>query len=762
MFFEHLRLTQIYARRMLKYDLTAAIVVFLVAIPLCLGVALACGAPLYSGVISGISGGLVVGFLSQSNVSVSGPSAAIAAVIITALYQLQSFNTLLLAICLSGLIQIYMGKRGGGFFADYIPTNIIQGMLSAIGVLLIIKQVPMALTASQNFADIKFLLSDASEAVSFQPLINLSLHINTGAMLLSILSLGTLLYWDRSSRLKLKSIPAPIVVVIMTTLINEWLVLQNHPYAQHGPHLVNLPTYDNLLHIWQTLAKPDWHALGDIKVYGFALLIAAVTSLETLVNISATERLDPRHQSVDKNQELVAQGIGNVVAGLLGGIPVSSVVVRSSVNIQSQAKTKISTILHGLFLLLSFCLIPEILNRIPLCTLASILIYTGYKLTRPKLYFSIYEQGLNRFIPFIATIIGIVCMNLLLGILLGLLINLFFILRTNSLARIDIIQEVYPSGITYRLLLPQQTTFLNKASIVAELNSIPQGSQLIIDARYAEFIDKEILEYLKEFQNEQTPLRDISLNLIGFKEEYAIHDHINFINVSTYDAQSQLSPQEVLAILKQGNQRFIQDQGIHRSNLMDVQHTSETQHPIAIVLGCIDSRVPVETVFDMTLGDLFCVRVAGNVINDDILASIEYACGVVGAKLIVVLGHTRCGAIQAACDHVKKGHITQLLEKIEPAISIEEELGLHRKQGVNFVDQVTHLNIAHSMIEIYHRSSILGELITEGKIGIIGAVYDVASGQVEFSNYQEQIAAFKQYENHDLIHSLENWQPGLL
>lgn len=758
MFLKNIRGLQFYCRQYLKYDVTAALVVFLVAIPLCLGVALACGAPLYSGLIAGISGGLVVGFFSQSNLSVSGPSAAIVAVIIAAFAQFHNFNTVLLAIFISGCMQVYLGTRGGGFFADYIPTNIIQGMLSAIGILLIIKQVPMALTASQSFGDFKIMLTDASEAVSFQPLVNLSLHINFGSLMLSIFSLSTLLYWDKTKNTYLKTIPAPIIVVFAATLINEWMVVENLPFAQHGPHLVNLPTYDNLYHIWQTLAKPNWQALSDLKVYGFALLIAAVTSLETLLNISATERLDPNHQTVDKNQELIAQGLGNMTAGLLGGIPVSSVVVRSSVNIQSQAKTKVSTILHGILLLISFCLVPEILNRIPLCILASILIYTGYKLTRPKLYFSIYAQGLNRFIPFIATVIGIVSMNLLLGILLGLLINLFFILRTNSLARIDIIQETYPSGVTYRLLLPQQTTFLNKASIIAELNSIPKSSQLIIDARYAEYIDKEILEYLKEYQQELAPLRDISLNLMGFKEEYALHDHINFINVSTYDAQSQLSPQEVLAILKQGNQRFLNDQGIHRSNLMDVQHTSETQHPIAIVLGCIDSRVPVETVFDMTLGDLFCVRVAGNVINDDILASIEYACGVVGAKLIVVLGHTRCGAIQAACNHVETGHITQLLEKIGPAIALEEELGHHRQQQVNFVDQVTHLNIAHSMIEIFHRSAILRELLIDGKIGIIGAVYDVASGHVEFSSYQQQISAFKQYDNQKLVASLESWQ----
>ena len=757
----NLRFFQIYFRRFFKYDLTASIVVFLVAIPLCLGVALACGAPLYSGIISGISGGIIVGLFSRSNISVSGPSAAIATIIITAISYLHDFNTVLLAIFLSGFVQIFLGKRQSGFFADYIPSNVIQGMLSAIGILLIIKQLPLALTASKNFADLKVLLIDASEAITIQPFINFSFHINSGALLLSIFTLSCLWYCQSPKNSWLKTIPGPIIAVLLGTLINEWLLYQHSPLAQFGPHLVNLPKFDNWAHVWSSIAKPNWDALSNPNVYLFALLIAAVTSLESLLNISATERLDPKHQRINKDRELIAQGLGNIVTSLFGGIPVSSVIVRSSVNIQSQAKTKVSTILHGVFLLLSFFLIPEILNHIPLCILASILMFTGYKLTKPKIYFNIYKQGLTRFIPFLATIIGIICLNLLLGILIGLCINLFFILRTSSQARIDIIQEHYPTGITNRLLLPQQTTFLNKASLAEELNTIPEGSQLIIDARYAEYIDKEILEYIKEFKEEQAPERDISLNLIGFKEHYAIHDHIDFINVSTYDAQTQLEPKEVLDILKQGNARFLKDQGIHRSNMIDIHHTSEAQHPIAIVLGCIDSRVPVETIFDMTLGDLFCARIAGNVINDDILASIEYGCGVVGAKLIVVLGHTGCGAIQAACNHVEAGHITQLLAKIQPAIKLQESVGLHRKHAdLNYIAQVTHFNIAHSVIEIFQRSNVLREMIIEGKIGIVGAVYDVASGQVQFSDYAQEIEAFAQYDNKDLIKSIQNWYPS--
>lgn len=733
-----LKKTQIYYKRYFKNDFLASIVVFLVAIPLCLGVALATGAPIYSGLISGIAGGIIVGILSQSQLSVSGPSAAIVAILISAISQLQQFETVLLAIFLAGILQILAGYKKCGFFADYLPNNVIQGMLSAIGILLIIKQLPISFTITKNFAELKDVLIDSAEGIGFHPLMNLSFHLNSGGMILTLMSLGGMLFLERTKIHLLQFLPGSIVVVLLGTLVNQWFIHEKSIFAQHIPLMVNIPEYDSLSHIWSNLAKPDWTQWLNPQVYFFAFLIAAVISLETLMNISATEKIDPKHQSVNKDQELFAQGIANAIAALFGGLPLSSVIVRTSVNIQSKAKTKLSTILHGLFLLISFCFIPQLLNQIPLCILSSILIFTGYKLTKPKIYISIYQQGINRFLPFIVTLISIVCLNLLLGIILGLITHLFFILRSNSQARIDIIQEIYPQGITNRLVLPQQATFLNKASLIAELKAIPRDSQLIIDARFTEFMDKEIMEYLEEFKEQQAPQRNISLNLIGFKKDYTIHDHIDFINVTTYDAQSVLTPQDVLDILKQGNQRFLNDQIIHRSNMMDIQYTAQTQHPIAIVLGCIDSRVPVETIFDMTFGDLFCIRIAGNVVNDDILASIEYACHIMGAKLIVVLGHTRCGAVNAACQqNVKEGHITQLLEKIKPAIEVQQ-------QHFNKSDEngVIHLNIAHSILEIKHRSAIIENLIKHEKIGIVGAVYDVTSGHVQFSDYHQEIELF--------------------
>ena len=296
-------------------------------------------------------------------------------------------------------------------------------------------------------------------------------------------------------------------------------------------------------------------------------------------------------------------------------------------------------------------------------------------------------------------------------------------------------------------MLPQQITFLNKASLIAELSSIPKNSQLIIDARYCNYIDKEIIELIKEFQ-EQAPLKQISLNLIGFQEQYDIHDYIDFINVTTYDVQSHLMPYQVLDILREGNQRFLSDTRFHRITKIDIHYTAETQHPIAVVLGCIDSRVPVETIFDMSFGDIFCVRVAGNVVNDDVLASIEYACHVAGAKLIVVLGHTRCGAIQAACDHIEKGHITQLLAKIQPAVAAETETTSNRSStNYEFVTRVTELNIANTLQQIYQDSEILRLMIDQENIGLVGALYDVNTGNVSFEDYSHALSHLDNQSN---------------
>lgn len=747
---------RVYTKRYLKFDFVAAIVVFLVAVPLCLGIALASGAPLFSGILSGIIGGIVVGSFSGSHVSVSGPAAGMAAVVIAAITQLGDFHLFLLALVLAGLIQILIGVFKAGFIADYVPSNVVQGLLCAIGILLIIKQLPLAFTLSADFNELKTNLLETTEGFSLSPLLALSHHINSGAMLITFLSLSILVHFDLTKNKFLKEMPSPIVVVIVGVLLNEVFIWTHLPLIQDSPQLVNIPKTSGIYEFFSQLEYPNWSAWTNPKIYLYALILSIVASLETLLNFKAGEKLDKKRRHSPSNQELIAQGVGNMTAGFIGGIPITSVIIRTSINIQAGSKTKMSTILHGVFILLSVMLLPGVLNKIPLSSLAAILIYTGYKLNKPIIYKNIYSQGWDRFIPFIVTVVSIIVFNLLTGIVIGLAISLFYILKSNSQARIDIFKEIYPTGVISRLVLPQQLTFLNKATLVAELSSIPKHTQLIIDARYTQYLDKEILELLYEFKDEKAPNRHIALNLIGFKDHYKVHNYIDFINVTTYDVQYNLSPAQVLNVLHEGNQRFLHDVRIHRSNRMDIKYTAKMQHPIAVVLGCIDSRVPVETIFDMSFGDIFCVRIAGNVINDDVLASIEYACNVVGAKLIVVLGHTRCGAIQSACDGIEMGHITQLLSKIKPAV-IAETKTLENRTGQNasFVEQVTELNIANTLQHIYSQSGILSTLIKEDSIAMVGAMYDVNSGRVKYKNYAQELSELGETKNQVLVDKLD-------
>ncbi len=722
-----------YPRGFFQYDLTAGIVVFLVAIPLCLGVALASGAPLFSGMIAGMIGGIVVGFLSESRLSVSGPAAGMIAVVLGFITQLGSFETFLLALVFAGFLQILIGICRAGFIADYIPSNVIQGLLCAIGILIIFKQLPFAFTYTADNHELLESLRASSTTFDLDALEDISQHFNLGAIIISTLSIGILIFFDKTKQTILKTIPGPIVVVIAGAIINEFYSSFWPDLAQYSSELVNIPLTTSLNSFCDLFQHPHWQSWSNPKIYLYGFILAAVASLETLLNLEATEKLDTIKRYVSRNRELVAQGVGNVFAGLLGGIPITSVIVRSSVNIQAGAKTKLSTIIHGLLILLVSIFIPHWINLIPLASLAAILIFVGFKLTKPYIYREVYRQGFDRFIPFIITVLFIIITNLLTGILIGLFFSFFFILRNNSKIQLDVINEKHPLGVIKRIILPQQMSFLNKASLVTELEDIRYNAHLIIDARYTKYIDKDILEVLETFKNTQAPSKMIALNMLGFKNHYDIHNHIDFINVTTYDLQSALTPTQVVEILKEGNERFIKDQRIHRSLLDDIKSMSASQHPIAIVLGCIDSRVPIETIFDMGVGDVFVVRIAGNVMNEDIMASMEFACHIAGAKLILVLGHTQCGAIKAACDDNPGGHLGDLLAKIRPAIEAEASTETDRTgNNINFITNIAKINVGNVIENIYSKSTVLNKLINDKEIGLIGALYDVRTGLVNF------------------------------
>jgi MFS superfamily sulfate permease-like transporter len=713
----------------LKADIPASVVVFLVALPLCLGVALASGAPMISGLIAGIIGGIVVGALSQSHVSVSGPAAGLAAVVLASITQLGDFNLFLMAVVLAGAIQFIGGIGKAGFIANYIPSNVIKGLLAAIGIILILKQIPHAVGYdSDTQEDFSFLQADGEN--TFSELLVVFSHLNMGALIVSLVSILVLVLWDKSPLKKINYLPSTLFVVVLGILLNMLFQTFVPGLYIEPSHLVSVPEVSS---VTEFITLPSFSGVSNYNVWVVAFTIAIVASLETLLNLEAVESLDPHKRIASPNRELVAQGIGNVLSGLSGGIPITSVIVRSSVNINAGAETKTSAILHGFFLLISVLLIAPLLNLIPLATLAAILILTGYKLAKLSLFKDMYKKGLNQFIPFVVTLGAIIFTDLLIGILIGLTISFFYLLKSNYKNPFKLEKEILHRGETLRLELPNQSSFLNKATIKETLWSVPNGSNVIIDATYSDFVDNDVLEIISDYKNTVAVERGIKLNIIGLKEKYDLDDHIQFLNVLDKETQQRLSPDQIIELLKAGNDRFVKGKWTEKYFKHQVSATSFGQNPMAVILSCIDSRTTTEHIFDLGLGDIFSIRIAGNVLNEDILGSMEFAIHNIGTKLIVVLGHTHCGAIAGACNHVELGNLTALLNKIKPAIAKETKT-LTDRNGSNtlFVNNVVELNVHHTIERIRKESPIIADQEREGKIKIVGALYDIESGLVRF------------------------------
>ncbi len=727
-----------FSNKQIKNDLTSGLVVFLVAIPLCLGIALASNAPLFSGLLAGIIGGVVVGTLSQSHVSVSGPAAGMIAIVLACIADIGSFNGLLTALVIAGLLQIMIGKLKAGFIADYVPTAVIHGLLAAIGILIVIKQIPFAVGyfAKGNMLLEEVKLSD--ETLNFSPLFYFKTHLSLGAMLITGLSLLILGLWHKVPSQKLKLIPAPVIVVLLGIAANaafrEFLPFL---HLAHAHYLVTIPSITSLSHLKPHMNFPDFSLLANFKIYYYAMFIAVIGSIETLLNLEAAEKIDSKKRYCSRNKELVAQGVGNTISGFLGGLPITSVIVRSSVNVQSGAETKLSAIFHGLLILMAVLLIPNWLNAIPLASLAAILIFVGLKLASPKAFFTMYKKGMSTFIPFVVTTSVIIMTDLLTGVLSGLLICLLWIMKESTKSGFNLKKEQYPCSEVIRLKLPEQMTFLNKAAFIQELRQLPDNANVILDARYTRHMDFDILEAIEEFTKNLSYEKNISLRLEGFKEGLPVSTREDFVNVTTLKVQKSLSAERVLQLLEQGNERFIKSQPIHRNLNQQVSLTSSAQHPMAMVLSCIDSRVPVERVFDVGVGDVFVSRVAGNVISSDVLASIEFAVCVAGAKLIVIMGHTGCGAIQAACEIDGDGHLKPLLAKIRPAVVATKQLLGPPHSNEEFYNQVTRKNVRLSIEALMAKSPKLKEAISNQQVGLVGALYDVKTGRVAFEPLNE-------------------------
>lgn len=510
----------------LKYDIPSGLVVFLVALPLCLGIAMASGAPLFAGIVTGIIGGIVVGSISNSHISVSGPAAGLTAIVVAAILSLGSFETFLTAVFIAGFIQLILGFLNAGAISNYFPNNVIEGMLAGIGIIIFLKQIPKALGSDVEVGNGIEIFTDI--ATSFT-------QLQLGVALIAIVSLLIVIIWDKIKILKnIKLLPGALVAVIVGTLVNEIFIATNSNLAiDDARYLVGLPIFSNFQELRSSLFHPDFlnfengfniGSLTNKEVWVAAITITIVASIETLLCIEASDRLDPQKRLTDTNLELRAQGIGNMVSALVGGLPMTSVVVRSSTNVHAGAKTKMSAIIHGIFLLICVLSIPFILNKIPLATLAAILLFIGYKLAKPSVFKHFFSRGKYQFVPFIATVVTVVFVDLLYGVALGMLISIFAILRGNMKRVYYFRKEEYESGDIIHIHLAQEVSFLNKGAILFTLDAIPENSKVIINASDTVYIAHDILDSIREFRDIRAPLRNVECTLIGFKDVYNLEN----------------------------------------------------------------------------------------------------------------------------------------------------------------------------------------------------------------------------------------------
>ncbi|SSQ42699.1 sulfate permease [Acinetobacter baumannii] len=654
------------------------------------------------------------------------------AVILVQLDQLGgNYAAFLLCIVFAGILQILFGVFKLGFFANFIPNNVILGLLAAIGAILIVTQLPYLFGLTDfSWKDVWTATPDT-----------LIQKFDTGAALIGLLSLFLILAWD-SSPLKKLALPSALIAVVIAAVLNFVLMNIGSSWAVQTNNLIQLP---NILQApEEVLVFPDFSYLAEPLIYTGAITLAIVASLETLLNLEAADKLDPQKRSSPPNRELWAQGAGNIVSGLIGGMPVTSVIVRSSVNANTGARSKYSTIIHGILLLLAVLFFVQLMNMIPLSALAAILIVTGFKLTHPKLFKQLYQKGWKQFLPFIITLVAILLTDLLTGILVGLFTSSAFILYGNFNKGVRVYKEKHLHGIVTRIELPSQVTFLNRSALISALEHVHKDQQLIIDATQCDSIDPDIYQVIQDYQNETAVKRQVDLKLIGFKQHYEeVDDAVLDIYISTRDLQRKLSPQQVVTLLKEGNERFVKNERLQRDIYRQIRVTAdEGQHPIAAVLGCMDSRAPTEMIFDVGIGDLFSLRIAGNIAGQKVLGSLEFACQAKGSKVILVLGHTDCGAVTSACqlrlqqkqvsDVKEMPHIQYVLGPLMRSVESVYDIMQPRELNKAFINQVTAMNVHYNIQYIINNSTVLKDLLDRGEIAIIGAIYDVKTGHVEF------------------------------
>ncbi|PKQ44773.1 bifunctional SulP family inorganic anion transporter/carbonic anhydrase [Confluentibacter flavum] len=715
----------------LDKDIPAGIVVFLVALPLCLGIALASGAPLISGLISGIIGGVVIGYLSKSGTSISGPAASVSAVVLLAIKDLGSFQLFLGALIIAGIIQVVLGVVKAGILADYMPKSIIKGLLAGIGIILILSQLPY--TIGYEFDKSKTLIY--SEDYWSNVLYMLSEFLNAftiGAIVISIISLGILIYWDKTPLKNFKLIPPALVVVILGVLLNQLFKYALPFLYLDGIHLVNIPEVDSIRTFF---TFPDFTGYNKPKVWTTALTIAIIASISTLLNIEATDNIDKLKRRTPPNRELIAQGIGNTLSGFLGGIAITSVIVRSSVNIEAGAQTKLSTIIHGFLLLLSVLFLSHVLNLIPLASLAAILLVVGYKLASVSVFKNLYKRGWNQFLPFVLTVVFIVVTDVLTGVLIGSALSIFFLLRSNYYNPFYIENIKYIQDEVIKLELSNEVSFFNKASIRNTLWSVPDNSKVLIDATFTSYIDPDVIDILNDFQNTVAVDHNIDVNIIGLKDSYVLGEEIDFYKKTKAEIKAKTTPKEILEYLKEGSttyaSRNLMSRKVTSNNLMD--HLNED--PLAVVVTSVDLREPLNMMLNTAIGDLVSLRSAGHILDNQSILNLEISCRDQGAKLVLFYGNSDNEVIKKALKNHLDHRASNLSLLVDDALKSTQfsNRDLKSESLDELSNEIVNFNIEKAQSDLVNNSSYFKEALSKGTVGIASAFFNRDDNTIVFS-----------------------------
>lgn len=710
----------------LKTDIPAALSLVIVAIPLCLGIAHASGAPMMAGLIAGVIGGLVVGFFSESNLSVSGPAAGLTSICMVSIAELGSYQGLVTAVFIAGLIQLILGLLRMGFFSNYIPTAVIKGMLSAIGLMLILKQFPHLVgydaeeIGAEDFSIGKEdILENVVEVVpsndnTMSHLMDTFQHLNYSVLIIGLLSLGVLVFWDYKFAKQFKLIPGSLVAVLVGTLGAFIIHTFIDPNFISTEHYVSLPS--NFLNDASAhFTFPDFAFIKQGNFWKIVFTLAIVASLESLLSIEAIEKLDPHKQRVNGNKELVAQGIGNMVSASIGGLPVTSVIVRGSVNIAAGAQSKWSAMLHGAFILIAILFLVPIINQIPLAALAAVLCFTGFKLIHPETFKEQFKRGWYQFIPFVVTIVAIVFSDLLIGVIIGMVISSFFIVRENYQAPVMHLDDMGPR---IRIKLGNNVSFLHKYQIVQALEGIRPNVVLEIDGSKTEFIDPDIIDVLRDFR-ENCKDKNIELIIGGIKG---------------MDTKKEVNEQIEKSYKKlfENNRNWVEKR--IKADPEYFQKLTNGQKPEYLFIGCSDSRVPANEITGTDPGEMFVHRnIANMVVNTDInmLSVLQYSVEVLNVKHVIVCGHYGCGGVKAALGENPLGLIDKWLR------NIKDVYRLHQKE----LDAITNEEDKHrKMVELNVREQVFNLMKTSyvqknrelyGFPQVHGWVYDIAEGYIK-------------------------------